>query len=331
MAPTKGNGRGGVVLCLTAMLLFAISDALAKDIARNWDPLQVAWCRLAVALVAVRTLAMLRGPPPRPARPGLQILRGLGLLASTVLMIAALRAMPMTDATVLYFISPVFVVLLSILVLGEKVERGRWLGLAVGLAGILLVLRPGPSLLGAAALLPLMSAACWATSIICTRHMAADGPYTTWAWTALTGFAVTSAALPFVAIAPRWVELLPAAVMAGLWVAGHGCIVLAYGRPGAPVARLAACSYTYMGWAVLLGWIAFGDPVDHWTLAGCGLIAAGGLLPWARWRGGRATASATEEMRGGTLAEGRVRPRQARPPFPPFGRVARMSRLKVRK
>ena len=52
-------------------------------------------------------------------------------------------------------------------------------------------------------------------------------------------------------------------------------------RPGAPVARLAACSCTYMGWVVLLGWAAFGDPMDRRALAGCG------LLPWSRWQGRR--------------------------------------------
>lgn len=275
-----GDLRRRVALCLVAMLLFAVSDTLAKDLARAWDPLQIAWCRAAAALLAVALLAGRHGLPARPAHPGPQILRGLCLLGSTVLMIAALRALPMADATALYFVSPVFVALLSRWAFGERVGLRRWLAIAMGLAGVLVVLRPGPGLLATgAALLPILSAACWAVGMVLTRRLTADGPYATWSWTAAVSFAAATLALPFVARSPDWRELLPAAAMAGLWVAGHGCIVLAYGRPEGSLARLAACSYTYMVWAVALGWAVFGDAPDRWTLLGCGLIALGGLWP----------------------------------------------------
>ncbi|WP_163117332.1 EamA family transporter, partial [Acinetobacter baumannii] len=90
-----------------------------------------------------------------PSRdPGAQVVRGFGLLGSTVLLIVALKLLPMAEATALVFVSPAFATALSFLLLGERIKPGQWLAVAGGLIGVLIILRPGFQEVSSATLLP---------------------------------------------------------------------------------------------------------------------------------------------------------------------------------
>src|SRR5258708_28575639 len=105
----------------------------------------------------------------RTNRRGLQLLRGLTVLASSLFFISGLRFLPIAEASATGFVAPLFVTALSIIFLGEKVGLRRWIATGVGLIGVIIILRPGTGAFHPAAFFPLVSALCWACTLIMTR------------------------------------------------------------------------------------------------------------------------------------------------------------------
>ena len=242
------------------------------------------WARFVFSLMAAAPLFRLAMGrlPWRSRAPWLQAWRSLMLAGSNLLFSSALRYLPLTDATAIGFASPLFTVALAAVWLRESVGWRRWLGVGVGLAGVLVALRP-PFLTGGApvhwaAILPLGTAAMFAVYQILTRRLATiDDPRTTILHTGFAGAVATSLVQPLVWILARPGSIGGCWCCSGCWAAlGHGLLVLAYAR--APVSLLAPLSYTQLVWATLSGVLVFGDWPDGWTLLGALVIATGGVL-----------------------------------------------------
>ncbi len=283
-APRSDDPLRGVPLILAAVTIFSVSDALAKHLGQSLPPVEVAWMRYATFLLL--TLApVLRGGAAglRSKTPALQVLRGLALVGSALSFIFALRFLPLAEATAINFVSPIFITALSIPVLGEVVGVRRWAAVAVGLAGVLVVVRPGGGAFGAEALLPVLTAASWALAVVATRKMAgADRPATTLFWSAAVGFVVLSALLPFDFVVPSAAQVGLGLLLGVISSAGQWLIVLAYRHAAASV--LAPFAYFQLLSSALLGFLAFGAAPDGWTLVGAGVIAASGLYTAHRER-----------------------------------------------
>jgi drug/metabolite transporter (DMT)-like permease len=273
------RGRESVLLCLAAMALFAASDVVAKHLSETFHPLQIAWFRYLAAALLLAGVCLRFGRPVRSSRASAQIVRGLGMAGATILLVAALSLQPIAEATALVFISPCLVTLLCVLILKERVRGLRWAGVIGGFLGAMVILRPGLAGYNPAALFSIASAACWATALVMTRRaVTTDSLQTTLAYSALTGFALLSATLPFVFKAVTAMQLALLAATGCLWLAAHVAIAYAYRRPEAEVSRLAPISYTHLIWAIGLGYLVFGTVPDAVTLAGAGLIIGSGLL-----------------------------------------------------
>jgi drug/metabolite transporter (DMT)-like permease len=273
----------GVALQLSALATFVAMDTIIKLLTADFPVAQVMWARFVFGFLAVAlALRVIAGRVPwRSHAPGLQTLRSLILALCNLLFTIALVHIPLADATAVGFASPLFTVALAALWLQEPVGWRRWAGVAIGLGGVVVLLRP-PFLFGAAPahwamMLPLGTAALFAVYQILTRRLAAvDDPRTTILHTSFAAGLVTTAALPFDWVWPSaggWAALLLLGVLGG---AGHGLLVMAFAR--APASLLAPMSYTQMIWAVLAGLLVFGDVPDALTLTGMAVIAAGGVL-----------------------------------------------------
>ncbi|MBX9702377.1 MAG: DMT family transporter [Acetobacteraceae bacterium] len=278
----KGGPLLGVALNLAALLLFVVMDTFVKLLTAEFAVPQIMWARFLFGFLLVVVAVRLSAGhlPWRSRAPGLQTLRSLLLAACNLMFSTALAHLPLTDATAIGFASPLLTVALAALWLHEPVTPRRWLGVGLGMAGVLIALRP-PFLTGEtmhwAALLPLGTAACYAVYSILTRRLATiDDSRTTILHTGFAASIVTTLVQPFVWTAPstgEWGVLVLLGVLGG---AGHGLLVLAYAR--APVAVLAPLSYTQLVWTTLIGILVFADWPDGWTLLGAAIIAAGGLL-----------------------------------------------------
>lgn len=284
----------GILIMVVATQLQPMMDAVAKWLGGQMSPLQVAWGRMffqmLFTLPVVLWLSGAVGLVPRPI--GLQILRGLFLSGMNVTFFFAIATMPIADAIALVFVAPMVITALSALVLGEHVGPRRWLAVAVGLAGALIVIRPGAGAFGAVGLLPLGTAFCYAGYLIVTRRLTTSArPMEIHFFTALSSMVILTVPLllggafsiPAIApIAPSATQWALLALVGLLSWAAHLLIILAYSR--APASVLAPIGYLEIVGATAVGLVVFGDFPDNWTWVGVAVIIASGLYILLRER-----------------------------------------------
>jgi drug/metabolite transporter (DMT)-like permease len=275
----------GVALLLLSSVFLGTSDATSKYLSATLPSIEIAWIRFLVfALIMIP--AMVPGSPLfalRTRRPVLQITRGMALLGSSLLFISGLRFLPIAEASATSFVSPLFVTALSIFFLGEKVGLRRWLATAVGLMGVMIVLRPGTSAFHPAAFFPVVSALAWACTLILTRKMSGqEHTVVTMTYSSIVGFAVLCALVPFVWVTPTWHDILFGLIIGLASTAGQWIVVLAFRYADASV--LAPFSYIQLLWVTLLGFVIFGEIPDVWTVVGAAFIVASGLYTAHRER-----------------------------------------------
>lgn len=273
-----------ILLVLCAVVLFSLSDVLAKLLRQSLPAVEIAWLRYVVfAGFAVLLTARGRFAGLRPKRPALQALRGLTLVGSAVLFITGLGYLPVAEATAIVFVSPAFITALSIPFLGEVVGIRRWAAVGVGLIGVLIVIRPGVGAFQAAAVFPLLSAMCWAATIIITRRMGAtDRTETTLFWSALTGLAVLTAMVPFGFVLPTPGQAGIALALGLCASVGQYLVILAYRLVSASM--LAPFSYAQILSTTGLGYLVFSAVPDAMTLLGTGVVILSGLYTAHRER-----------------------------------------------
>jgi drug/metabolite transporter (DMT)-like permease len=288
LTPRGESMLPAIGLVLLSVALFSIMDALSKILAARLDAIEIVWGRY---LVILALLAPLVGRDPRSllaARLALQAVRGICLFASAVLFIAGLAFLPLADASAIAFASPLVVTALSIPILGEQVGIRRWSAVAAGFVGVLVVIRPGTGAFDAAAVLPLLSAACWALSIVLTRRMGHhDKPLTTLLYSTVVGLVLSSVALPFVwrpASVADWMLII---AMGGLNAGGQYFLIAGLMRGAASL--LAPFTYSQIVWSTLLGYLIFGALPTVWTWSGAALIVASGVYIAHRERVRRAS------------------------------------------
>jgi drug/metabolite transporter (DMT)-like permease len=275
----------GIALLLLSSVFLGTSDATSKYLSATLPSIEIAWIRFLVfALIMIP--AMVPASPffaLQTQRPVLQVTRGMALLGSSLLFISGLRFLPIAEASATSFVSPLFVTALSIFFLSEKVGRRRWLATAVGLMGVMIVLRPGTSAFHPAAFFPVVSAFAWACTLILTRKMSGqERTAVTMTYSSIVGFAVLCALVPFVWVTPTWHDILFGLLIGVASTAGQWIVVLAFRYADASV--LAPFSYVQLLWVSILGFLVFGEVPDGWTVTGAVFIVASGLYTAHRER-----------------------------------------------
>ncbi len=269
----------GTLLVVVAVGIFAVMDTIAKYLARSYPVSGVVWARYAANLLVILVFFAARGELGRlrTARPGLQFMRGLLLAAASLLYFTSLTVLPLAEAAAIGFVMPLFLALLAVPMLGERMDGARLAAVLAGLAGALVIVRPGAAAFTAYALLPIGMALCNALYQILTRKVAGvEHPLTSLVWGAIVGAVLLSFALPFAWVTPtdpwHWVLLGIIGVLASV---GHFTLIRAYDYANAT--GLAPFFYTQLIWVMLLGWLVFGDFPDGWSLLGTGIIVASGI------------------------------------------------------
>lgn len=271
----------GVLIFTLGLSFIALADAMAKVLGESMPAPQVVWLYLVCVLVVLMLyFAVTRQDLRRLARtqrPGLQVLRGLSILGSLTFIFAALQFMPLAEATVINFTGPLFMVALAGPMLGEKVGWRRWAAVLVGLAGAMIVVRPGSEVFQWAALLPIGSALFFALFQLITRKLAGqDGTMTTLLYTQVVAAAGAVLAAPFF-WTPISLYQLGYTFLAGfVGLAAHICMFNAFRLADASL--LAPINYTRIVASVLLGYVIFGELPDIYTIVGGVVIVASGLF-----------------------------------------------------
>lgn len=276
----------GTLLVVVAVGIFAVMDTIAKYLSRHYPVADVVWARYAANLVILLAFFAARGQLGllRTARPKVQIMRGLLLAGATLLYFTSLTVMPLAEAAAIGFVMPLFLALLAVPMLGERIDAARLAAVLVGLAGALVIVRPGAAAFTPYALLPVGMALCNALYQILTRQVSGlEHPLTSLVWGAIVGAVLFSFFLPFAWVTPtdpwHWALFALIGLLASV---GHFVLIRAYDYASAT--GLAPFFYTQLVWVMLLGWLVFGDFPDGWSLLGMGIIVAAGIYLVGRQR-----------------------------------------------
>ena len=274
----------GILFLIASTVVFSVADVITKQLASTLPPPEVAWMRYVTFALFIIPFVLIKGGPAlfRSQRPGLQVVRGLGMVGSSIMFIQSLPHLPVADATAIFFVSPILIMALSVLFLGESVGWRRWTAAAFGLLGVMIIVRPGTGAFQSAAFLPILSASSWAVGAVVTRKITGDHALTTLAYSALVGSAVLSALMPFNWVTPNGTEIALGLCMGILFAIGHWFVVLAYRHGNASL--IAPFSYVQLIWAGSLGYLVFGTLPDSWTITGACLIAISGFYTAYRER-----------------------------------------------
>ena len=269
-----------VLMIVGAVATFSIMDATIKTMLPRLPVPFLVWARWAFQVIAMLIWlgpTMGRGMV-RTQRLPLQLVRGLLLISSSLCFFLALSSLPLAEATAINYTTPVLVILLAVVFLGERMTRPRIAFVVAGIVGMLLIVRPGAELLQGASLLVLCSASFYAVFQILTRVMAREDPRVMLLYPALVGAAVMTVAWPFFGshLDLTWLDMAKLVMVGVLGTGGHFLLILAFRR--APASALTPFTYAHLVFATLVGWLVFGDFPDALTLAGMAIIGGSGLL-----------------------------------------------------
>jgi drug/metabolite transporter (DMT)-like permease len=267
----------GVLYLLAAVAVLPVMDGIAKALTARYPVLEIAWARFFFAFVVLLPFA-LRQPARQlllPPRLGLQLLRSVCQVLAVSMFFLTLSFLPLADTLAICFLYPLVTVALAGVLLGEAVGPRRWLAVAVGLLGALVIIRPGFGLFQPAALLGLATSLVFAVFIILTRTLAGSAPPSIiLIWGTLVGAVLTTALLPLVWVTPSRADLLGMLAVGAIGALGHLLLLRAYEL--APASLLAPIGYAEILGAALVGWGAFGDVPDLATWLGIAIISAAG-------------------------------------------------------
>ncbi|SDI99587.1 DMT family transporter [Billgrantia gudaonensis] len=268
----------GILFMCAGVLCLAIGDAIAKWLGEVHSPLQIIFFRTLVSLPLIALLAHFGGGlrKLRTRRPGVHVIRGLIYTGTMGCFVLGLTMLPLAEATAIAFAAPLFVTLLSVPLLGERVDGPVMAASLLGFVGVLVIVRPGGESFHPGALAMLGAAVFYALLMVTSRRY--GGREHLWAmvfYMNLVPLVVAALSLPLVWQAPypeHWLGFLAAGVFG---VGATACITMAFRH--APAAIAAPFDYTAMLWAVLLGWWFWGEMPDLWVFVGSALIIGSGL------------------------------------------------------
>ena len=279
--PRTGNPQvfRGILLTLTAVAVLSVLDTLSKYLTRFYPINLVVWARFTFHLLLV---VVVLGPRyglalVRTARPGAQIMRGLLLAVASVFFVSALKYMPLAETSAISFLAPLLVTAMSVFFLKEKVELARWIAVLCGFVGVLVIIRPGGGVFTSAVFLPMGCALAYAAYQILTRRLAGlESPYTSIFYAGLIGTLLLSAMLPYSWVQPQSRLHIALFVINGM-LGGLGHLILIKAFEHAPASRIAPFSYLQLVWVTVIGYAAFGDFPDAWSLVGIAILMASGI------------------------------------------------------
>jgi drug/metabolite transporter (DMT)-like permease len=287
-----------VTLLISSKFIFSFQDVIIKLLSGDFPVHQLVFIRGIVGLPFLLVFIHYDGglATLRTTRPWFHLLRGGAMFAAFIFYYLAIAKIPLTTGIALFFTAPLFITALSIPLLGERVGIKRWLGVFVGFAGVLIMIRPGHTGFEPVALLALLSAFFYAISQVAARRMGATESATVMSFYANLSYILVGAALfllflnapaagedsPVMSFLTRpWStpNLLEGAMMGiiGL-ISAIGFSIGTQAYRISEANGLAPFEYTALIWATTLTAIVWNEFPDIWTLTGAFIIMMAGIF-----------------------------------------------------
>ncbi|WP_164659344.1 DMT family transporter [Tropicibacter sp. Alg240-R139] len=307
---TQSRPGTGIAFIIAGMIAISINDMLIKQLSGDYPLHQMVFLRSSIGITLSMVLVYFEGGVSllKTGHPMLHSVRCIMVVASNMSFFVALAALPLADVTALFFAAPLFITVLSIPMLGEKVGVMRITAVVIGFAGVILMQRPWEGSDSAAAdrivlLLPVLAALTYAINQVMTRKLGATTKASALAVYIQGMFIIVS--IGFYLIAgdgryaeglenPSWVFLLRAWVWPeqGDWfyfiwlglnsgVVGY-CLAQAYRL--ADAATVAPFEYVGLPMAIFWGWLLWAEIPSLEVWAGMAMIMGSGLFVFLRER-----------------------------------------------
>ncbi|MEO8304027.1 MAG: DMT family transporter [Betaproteobacteria bacterium] len=280
MRPHTHVPLSAIVMIACAVLCFTILDSMIKYLTQRYSVPVLVWARYGVQAIAILAwqLPTMGTSLWRTNRLGLHLVRASLLPFSSLCFFTSLIYLPLAEATAINYSTPVLVVILAVLFLHERMTRPRIALVVAGIAGMLLIVRPGSAMFQGAALLSLGAAVFYGTFQILTRKLASEDSRVLLFYPSIVGTLMMTAVLPWygVGVDAPWTDYALIVTGGLIGTLGHFLFILAFQRGAA--SALTPFTYIHLVWATLAGWLAFGTLPDSWTFAGMAVIAGSGLL-----------------------------------------------------
>ena len=280
--------RMGYAFALAAITIFALQDGISKHLGQLYPPVFVTmiryWAFAAFALVlAARARGGMSATAKSRRRP-LQIARGTLLAVQIVLAITCFAVIGLARTQAIFAATPLIATVMSVIILRERAAALRWVGVVVGLGGVLLILKPHGDFFDPTVLLAVLCSVMFASYSVMTRMAGMlDPPLTSFFYTGVVGCLVVCLVGPF-----YWTNMAPLdwawiATLCLTSVTSHFLLIKAYNiLDASAVQPLAYLSVVY---ASVMGPVIFHETVHLTTYAGAAIVVAGGLLSiWSERR-----------------------------------------------
>ncbi|MFT5114002.1 MAG: drug/metabolite transporter (DMT)-like permease [Parasphingorhabdus sp.] len=287
----------GILCVITGMLVFIGNDSSIKYLSGDYPIHQIVLVRTLVALCITLIITQFEGglSALKTRRPWLHAIRGMLIVIANLTYFLALAVMPLAETMALFFVAPLLITMASALILREDVGIRRWIGVGVGMVGMLVIINPGSDTLQLAALLPLIAAVCYTGMQVLTRVMAATDRASAMAFYIQISFLVVStilgltmgdgrfaghenASLEFLFRAWKWPNQHDALLMGvcGICV-GLGGYLVSQGYRLAQASIVAPFEYVALPWGMAAGFVIFGEIPTMQSFVGIALIVGAGL------------------------------------------------------
>jgi drug/metabolite transporter (DMT)-like permease len=276
----------GITLMIAAVGVFGVMDALMKVLSARYPPMQVATLRGASSLPFVFATCLLTGQLAglRPRRLHLHALRAVVSITMLWCFVFALSRMSLANTYAITLSAPLLVVPCAALLLGERADRHVWAAILLGLAGVLVMLKPtAAGFVSLAGLAALGSALCWAIVVVMVRMLAITENTASMVFWFLLLLALGAGALA----APGWFAIAardwPWIAMLGLagWAAQH-LVTEAFRL--APAATVAPFEYLSIVWGAAIDWVVWQALPGARIVTGAAIVVAAGLYVVQRER-----------------------------------------------
>lgn len=267
------------LMALTAFGLFASHDVIIKVLGGGYSPVQIVFFSVLFSF-PLAMLYLLRDATPGtliPVHPWWMAARTVAAVITGFCAFYAFSVLPLAQVYAILFASPLLITILAIPILGEQVKLRRWIAVAIGLTGVLVVLRPGQAELELGHLAALVSAVCGSFASIIVRKIGREErTVVIMLYPMMANFVVMAALLPLVYQPLPLADLGKLGIIAVLaWTAGR-FLIAAYNNGEAVI--VAPMQYSQILWATMYGLLFFDEQPDRNTIIGSAIIIASGLF-----------------------------------------------------
>lgn len=268
----------GISYMVLGGLFITINDAFLKWMSGDYSVGQIIFVRGVFVVLLISVFVWRSGgiKTLRVHRPSLHIMRATLVVISTFLFITGLRYLPLADAITIAFAGPLFVTALAVPLLGEIVGWRRWLAVAVGFIGIIIIVRPSAEVTQMVALFPLAASLAGAFRDILTRYMSSTVSSLSMLFYTSLGVTLVGGITCLFHWQPMPLKDVALFAISGvLMCCAHFLMIETFRF--AEVAFVAPFKYITIIWGIILGLIIWGDVPDQWTVLGATIIITSGL------------------------------------------------------